>query len=162
MFLLFALLEHEWTIPDGRRYKLEKINDEVWRWKNHPIAAFEGMDIEIKPLQSLDQKSYNEAFESKHNWYYETREKSPFYKPSIFRERKNDDDCHNNTSTTIIWMVGTIVQQLDNNGTNWIQIAKANNMEEYIIIIEKHFGLQLRKDFSPIEIATLWTVAESV
>ena len=31
-----------------------------------------------------------------------------------------------------------------------------------IIIIEKHFGLQLRKDFSPIEIATLWTVAESV
>ena len=35
-------------------------------------------------------------------------------------------------------------------------------MEEYIIIIEKHFGLQLRKDFSANEIAKLWSVAESV
>ena len=82
------------------------------------------MDFEIKSLQTLDQKSYNEAFESKHNWYHEAGEKSPFYKPSIFRERKNDE-CND---TTIVWMLGTIVQQLNYNGTKWIQIAKANDM----------------------------------
>ena len=68
----------------------------------------------------------------------------------------------NVNDTTIVWMVGTIVQQLNYNGTKWIQIAKANNMEEYIIIVEKHFGLKLRKDFSANEIAKLWSVAESV
>ena len=124
----------------------------MWRWKNHPIATFEGMDIEMKSLQTLNQKSYNEAFESKHNWYHEAREKSPFFSPSIFCTRKN----------TIVWIAGTIVQQLNNDGTKWIQIAKANDMEEYIINVENYFGLQLRKDFSPNEIATLWSVAESV
>ena len=34
----------------------------------------------------------------------------------------------NVNDTTIVWMVGTIVQQLNYNGTKWIQIAKANDM----------------------------------
>ena len=62
-------------------------------------------------------------------------------------------DCGYNSPT---------IKQLNNDGTKWMQIAKANDMEEYIMIVEKHFGLQLRKDFSPNEIATLWSIAESV
>ena len=151
----------EWQLVDGRKYKLNKIDNVVWRWYNHPNAVFEGMDFEIESINNT-MEAYHTAFLEKHIWYHDAKETSPFYKPSIFRTSQGG---------VLLHLVGTKLRQLietkndtdGDNQLNWIVVKEAKTMEEWIRMIEIYFGLKLNIDFTTYELKKLWNVtAESI